>query len=116
MNPPCVLVMKNDWLMKRALTSVLQDAEAELQVCISEANEVNELRAEVVRLKPGVVFIGETTPLAAIGCISQLLTAQPNLKVIVVSEQSNWVHIFRREDKLLGSLLEFIHLIQEPTG
>ena len=115
MNSPCVLVMKNDWLMKRALSSVLQDDETDFQVCISEAIEVNELRAEIMRLNAGVVFIGETTSLAANGCISQLLTAQPNLKVIVVSEDSNWVHIFRREDRLLGSLLEFIHLIQDPA-
>ena len=115
MNSPCVLVLKNDWLMKRALTGFMQDAETDLQVCFSEANEVNELRAEIVRLNAGVVFVGETTSLASNGCISQLLTAQPNIKVIVVSEDSNWVHIFRKEDRLLGSLLELVQLIQEPA-
>jgi DNA-binding NarL/FixJ family response regulator len=107
--------MKNDWLTKRALFSILQDAQTDLMVCLSEASEVNELDAEIERLRAEVVFIGESTPMASNGNITQLLRTRPNLKVIVVSEQSNWVHIFRRDDILLGSLPEFMHLIQEAV-
>jgi hypothetical protein len=111
LNVPCVLVMKSDWLMKRALACILDGDVAELKVCVSEANELNGLSAEIAKLEPGVLFLPENASLAGDSAISQILAKHPNLKVIVATEKSNWLHIFRREDRLLSGLPELISLI-----
>lgn len=98
--------------MKRVLVSVLQSAGAELEICVSEACDLNSLRADVARLAASLVFIGESTPFAENSAISQLLAIRPNMRVVVVSEETNWLQIFHREDRLLGSIPEFINLIK----
>jgi DNA-binding NarL/FixJ family response regulator len=112
MKTPCVLVMETDSLLKRAFVSVLQDTTAELLVCFSQAGDVWSLIAEISKINPDIVLFGESMPLSANESLSQIVSVYPALRLIVVSEQSNWLHIFQREDKLLTSLpdfLEFIH-------
>ena len=111
MDMSCVLVMKNDSLMKRALAGVLQVAGDQLNVCVSEADKVSELSAEIIRLDAGVVLLGESMPLAEDTAVMQLLATHARLRVIVVSEQSNWLHIFCKEDRLLAGLPELLNII-----
>jgi hypothetical protein len=108
----CVLILHNDWLMKRALAGILNDAGKKLNVCVTEAGDLAGLRAEIVRLGAEMVFLRESTPFAENQVILQLLTDHPNLRVVVVSEESNWLHIFRKEDRLLTGFPDFVSLLQ----
>jgi len=110
----CVLVMKNDWLMKRALEGILQSVGDGLKVCISEASGVSGVSAEISQVQAGVILLGEYMPLAEDAAIMQLLAAHAKLRVIVVSEQSNWLHIFCKEDRLLAGLPELLSIIDTP--
>jgi len=107
---PCVLVMKGDVLLKRAFVS-LMILGGEFEVVVSEAIDVLELADDISKTKPDVVFFSVSIPWARIDCLSQLLIRYPGLKVIVVSEDSNWLHIFKHEDQLLTSLDDLLLII-----
>jgi DNA-binding NarL/FixJ family response regulator len=108
---PGVLIMKQDALVNRALTSLLVTSSSQLTVIVSEASDVRRLAVEISKLKPDAVLLSESIPLAAKDSVMQLLTAHPNLRVIVVSEDSNWIHIFRKEDMLLTRLTDLLEVI-----
>lgn len=86
--------------MKRALACVIQDAGDELEVCVSDADELPTLSADISRLQPGVLFLRESMPMAANYAVTALLAAHASLRVIIVSEQTNWLQIFSREQSL----------------
>jgi DNA-binding NarL/FixJ family response regulator len=107
---PCVLVMKTDVLIKRAFVSLMSLGD-QFEVVVSEAIDISELAADINKTRPDVIFLSVSLPLAQIDCLSRLIIRYPGLKVIVVSEDSNWLHIFKHEDKLLTSLDDLLLII-----
>jgi hypothetical protein len=108
---PCILVMKKDELMKLALVGLL-NVGSELEVAVSEALDVSELAADVSRLNPDVVFLSGYLAVLDKEYLGELLIQNPGLKVVVASQENNWLHIFKREDKLLTSLDELLPIIK----
>jgi DNA-binding NarL/FixJ family response regulator len=102
MNTTCVLVTKQDSMLNRALTDLLQNSNCELKIITSGANDVHSLIAETSRVNPDIVILGESTPLARLDVLGNLLMSYPKMRVVVVSEESNWLHIFDKKDKLMG--------------
>jgi DNA-binding NarL/FixJ family response regulator len=111
MKIPRALVMKQDALVNRALASLLLTSSSQLTVIVSEALDMRELVAEISKIKPDAVLLSESIPSAAKDSFAQLLMAYPKLRVIVVSEDSNWIHIFRKEDVLLNRLTDLLEVI-----
>jgi DNA-binding NarL/FixJ family response regulator len=101
MNKPRVLVMKQDSLLNQAVATILKNSECEVKVITSGSNEVKGLIAEALELKPDIVILGESMPLARKEVLGHLLMTSPELQVIVVSEDTNWIHIFHKKDKLM---------------
>ena len=101
MNTPCVLAVQQDSLIGRALTSVLLSSKSELKVITYQSKDIGGLIVETSELKPDVVVLGESTPLAAKDSLGQLLMSFPALRVIVVGEGNNWLHVFSKKDKLV---------------
>ncbi|MGA2502733.1 MAG: hypothetical protein ABSG01_01430 [Anaerolineales bacterium] len=101
MNTTCVLVTKQDSMLNRALTDLLQSSNCELRIITSGANDVHGLIAETSKVKPDIVILGESTPLARMDVLGNLLMSYPKMRVVVVSEESNWLHIFDKKDKLM---------------
>ena len=101
MNIPRVLVMNQDSLLNSALTDILKSSICDIKVVTSGVNDVKGLIEETSKLKPDVVLIGESTPLAQEDVLGHLLMINPELQVIIVSEDSNWVHIFHKKDFLM---------------
>ncbi|RPJ24028.1 MAG: hypothetical protein EHM33_19160 [Chloroflexi bacterium] len=102
--------MKSDAMMKRAFASLVT-VKGELEVAVSEALDVSELAEDLFTKKPDIVFLSETTPLAQNDSLLQLLIRYPGLKVVVVSNDSNWLHIFKHENKLLISIDDLLPII-----
>jgi hypothetical protein len=114
MNNPinyCVLVHKSDVLLKRAVLS-LMNLEKELEIVVSEAVDINELSTDVSKINPNVVFFSETQPLAVKETLAQLLISHPKIRIVIVSVNSNWLHIFNKEDKLLTRLEDLLTVIK----
>lgn len=97
----CVLVMKQDSLLKRALASALLGSNCELKIINSGADDLGSLIAETSKVKPDIVILGESTPLARMDALGNLLMSYPKMRVVVVSEESNWLHIFDKKDMLM---------------
>jgi chemotaxis response regulator CheB len=102
MNTTCVLVTKQDSMINRALTDLLQSSDCELKIITSGANDVHALIAETSKLKPDIVILGESSPLARMDVLGNLLMSYPEMRVVVVSEETNWLHIFDKKDKLMA--------------
>jgi chemotaxis response regulator CheB len=111
MNIPSVLVMKQDSLMNSALADVLKKSECELKVITSEGNDMKSLIEEASELKPDVVLLGESTLLARKDVLGYLLMSNPELQVIVVSEDTNWIHIFTKRDKLMTRQTDLVDVL-----
>jgi DNA-binding NarL/FixJ family response regulator len=108
--PPCVLVLKPDVLLKRAFVSLLT-AGNEFEVVVSEAKDLSELADDIFKIGPDIVFLSESMPLAKKETLIQLIVIHPGIKVVLVSEDSNWLHIFNKEDRLLTSLDDLLPII-----
>ena len=107
---PCILVLKADVLVKRAFASLMTSG-ADFEVVVSEAIDIPELADDISKTKPDVVFLSISIPLAKTDSLSQLLIRHPGLRVVVVSDDSNWLHIFKHEDKLLTCLDDLLLVI-----
>jgi len=101
MSMTCVLAMQQHSLMNHALITALLSSVPENKVLTSNANDLEALITEISELKPDVILLGEATPLAAKDTLAHLLMCFPELRVIVVSEDTNWLHIFHKKDLLL---------------
>lgn len=108
----CVLAMQQHSLMNQALITALLSSIPEHKVVTSTANGLETLITEISELKPDVVLLGEATPLAAKDTLAHLLMCFPELRVIVVSEDTNWLHVFHKKDLLLthqNDLLDIVY-------
>ncbi len=101
MNVQRVLVMKQNSLLNQALTALLKRADCEFQVIKSRANEPTSLIAETSKLKPDIVILGEANSLAREDTVGHLLILNEKIKVVIVSEDTNWIHIFHKKDMLM---------------
>jgi hypothetical protein len=110
-NNTTVLVLKSDILLKRAVLS-LMNLEKELEIVISEAIDVNKLAMDISKINPDVILFSESQPLAAKEVMAQLLTCHPKIKIVVASVNTNWLHIYEKEDKLLTKLVDLITVIK----
>jgi chemotaxis response regulator CheB len=109
----CILAMQEHSLMNHALVTALLSSIPEHSVVTTTANSLEALIAEISELNPDVVLLGEATPLAAKDTLAHLLMCFPELRVIVVSEDTNWLHVFHKKDLLLtrqSDLLDIVYL------
>jgi chemotaxis response regulator CheB len=102
------------------LNDVLQDllfSGSELKVVTSEARDIQELTGDIARSEPDVVVLvdwlpvtGEK-PLAENETLAVLMNTRANLRVIVISQNSNWLKVFRKDDVLLSHAADLIDVI-----
>jgi chemotaxis response regulator CheB len=111
MSAPCVLAVQQDSLIGRALASVLTSSKSELKLITYQAKDIGGLVAETSELKPDVVILGESTPLAEKESLGQLLVSFPTLRVIVVGEGNNWLHVFSKKDKLVTRQTDLLDVL-----
>jgi DNA-binding NarL/FixJ family response regulator len=111
MNNPRVLILKKDSLLNQALENLFKNSECSLNVMTSGENDVRGLIAEASELKPDVVILGESTPLARKDVLGDLLMSNPEMQVITVSEDTNWIHIFKKKDKLMTRQSDLLDLL-----
>jgi hypothetical protein len=106
-----ILVLKSDVMLKRAVLS-LMNLEKELEIVISEAVDINKLAMDIYKINPNIILFSETQPLAAKEIIAQLLVNHPKIKIVIVSVNSNWLHIYEKEDRLLTKLEDLLTVIK----
>jgi hypothetical protein len=107
----CVLITQQAELLDRALASMLLSSTTKHELVTSTAQTLDELMVEISDLMPNVIVLGESTPLAARDTLAPLLMAYPELRVIVISEDTNWLHIFHKKDLLLTRQSDLLDII-----
>lgn len=78
----------------------------------SNAQSIDELGKEIHTSKANVILLEKSCPYASEWALTKLLMLFPKLVVIVVDEDSNWLHIYRREDILMTSSADLISAIR----
>lgn len=110
MKSPCVLAALSSSLFTMAVTSLLA-SEARLHVIASQAIGMSDLMQEIRCVEPDVILLEESIPLMSQTTILELLDTFSELRVIVVSEHNNWLHIFRKDTLLMTSTADLIQAI-----
>ena len=113
MKPPCVLAVLTASLFTVAVTSLLA-AEPSLRVVASEATSFADLLREINCLDPDVILLEESMLLTTNTSLIDLMNTYSELRVIVVSENNNWLQVFRKKTQLITSaadLIEAIHTV-----
>ena len=113
MEKVCFLAGRKDSLFKQLVASLLRDLADNLKLHESQADDFEGLLNEVLMVKPNVILLEDTSPFSKKSFLVRLLVSKPNLPVIVISENSNEIHILRRETVLLSSSSELIRAIDQ---
>jgi hypothetical protein len=107
MSVTCILAVPNNTLLDRALGSVIMSGNSEIKLVTSAARTLAELVTEISDLKADIVVLSESMPLAAKDALISLLMSFTELRLIVVSEDTNWLHVFHKKDMLLAQQSDF---------
>lgn len=111
MSMTCMLAVQQHSLLNQALITALLSSAPEHKLVTSTANGLEALITEISELKPDVVLLGEAMPLAAKDILAHLLMCFSELRVIVVSEDTNWLHVFHKKDLLLTSQRDLFDIV-----
>jgi chemotaxis response regulator CheB len=111
LNPLCILIVVTNTLLKQAMTNLIAN-HSDMTVVTRGMNTVEELIDEIARHSPDVVVLEEGTLLSSAETLVSLLMLYPGLRVIVLSEQSNWLHIYSKEEVLMTQATDLVNLIQ----
>ncbi len=112
MEKTCVIVMRQDSLLNRALGAIILNSNPAIKVYTSKAKDVRGLIAEVAELKADFVIMEEAAPLADEEMLGHLLMSYSELHVIVVSEETNWLHVFHKHDLLMTRQADLLNALQ----
>ena len=111
MGVTCILAIQQYSLMNHALVSALRSSFPAHEMVTTNASDLESLITEISHLKPVVVLLGESMPLAAKDTLAHLLMCFPELRVIVVSEDTNWLHVFHKKDMLLTRQSDLLDIV-----
>jgi len=107
----CIVALEKDSIIRHAVTNLVNLSDSGLIIRQSQAANIDELINEISFYGEDVILIVASNAHTEESLL-RLLMACPRLLILVVNENSNWVHVFQRDDKLLSSasdLLDVIH-------
>ncbi len=107
----CILLHKSGFLLNQAVIS-LASLEKRIEIVFSDAIDTNELAREISKINPDVVLLNESQPVASREVLTKLLTTLSKIKIVVVSADSNWLHVFNKEDLLLTRFEDLLTVIK----
>lgn len=114
----CFLAGRKDSLFKQLVASLLMDATDHLELYENKSGEVAELLNEIKEAKPDMIVLEDSAPFAENSLLIRILIHVPEVPMIVISEDSNLIHVVRCQTRLLGSsndLIETINLMKESS-
>jgi hypothetical protein len=101
-NTILVLILQANSLLKNALTNLFQrSGRDQFKLVTSGAKDFQGLVMDISELDPDFVLFDKTTSLVSKDMIFDILTTCPGLRVIVMDEDSNLLHIYLNKSMLL---------------
>jgi hypothetical protein len=107
----CLLIIENDSPLNFALDMLLVPS-SEINAVKSNAVDLQGIVDEISNLKSQVVILEDSATPTRKNSLANLLMSNPELKIIVVLKDSNYVHIFRKDEILIENASEFLEIIQ----
>lgn len=92
------------------MVSLLVD-QSNLTILTGELNTQQELVDEIQHYMPDVVVMEEGTKLSTTESLVSLLMLYPEMRVIVMSEENNWLRVFGKEEVLMSQATDLVDLI-----
>jgi len=107
----CFLTSRKNSLFKQLVASLLRDLANNLKLHESQADDFELLLEKVSMVGPDMVLLDDASPYSKDSFLIRLLVSNPDLPVFVISEDSNEMHILRREVVLISSSSDLIKAI-----
>ena len=112
MRVPCVLVITINSLLSLALTNLINTSSEGLVVFESSAQDLNELIREINSYEADVLLLERNCAFSDEESLAKLLVSYPELLLIIVNEEDNWMHTYRRKNVLINSPADLLNVIQ----
>jgi len=107
----CLFFIDNDSPLNLAFESLLVPSSGVIAVK-SKAIDFQELINEVDNLNSEVLIIEDTLTMANDNSLADMLILNPELKLIVVLRENNYVRIIRKDEILIKNASEFLEIIR----
>lgn len=111
MGTDCLLVIENDSPLNFAMEMLLVPSSG-IKAVKSSAGNFQGLVDEVCNLRSQVVIFEDSAIPTEENSFTHLLISNPELKIIVVLRDSNYIHVFRKEEILIQSSSDFLEIIR----
>jgi len=111
MKKRCFIAGKRDSLFKNLVANLLNGLIDDLDLRESQANDFEELLAEISDADPSLILLDESSPFSGDSLLGRILAFKPELPVIVISENSNLMHIVRKETKVIDSSSDLVDVV-----
>jgi len=112
-----VLVIQSKHLLAAGILSLL-NREVDLNVFDATCNDVTTLIEQIRNIKPSVLVMDDSSHLAEHISIIPLLNDYPDLRVIIIGERKNRMHIYEIQELEVGRAADLITAIrreEQPT-
>jgi DNA-binding NarL/FixJ family response regulator len=107
-----VLVITNDTVLGYAMTNLFSDSHDGIRVTISQAQTLEDLVKEIQDYQASILLFEKSHPHGGEKELTKIQKLHPNLKIIIVTEESNWMQIIGVKDILMSSSQDLINLIR----
>lgn len=111
MSIDCLLIIENDSPLNLAF-EMLFGSDSGVDAVKSNAKDFRGLVDEVCNLKSGVVILEDSATGTEENVLADLLMAKPGMKIVIVLRDSNYIHIFRKDEVMIRSSSDFLEIIQ----
>lgn len=107
-----LLFVCKDALFREIMSSLFANVTDHVEIFESTAHNVNDLLNDIAHISPDMILLEESSPLSADSPLIHVLIAKPGRPVIVISQESNWVHVVHWETTCLSSASELMDTIK----
>ena len=111
MKKRCFLAGRNDSLFKNLVATLLNDLIKDLDLHESQAEDMEGLLNEISETEPTLVLLDDSSPFSGESPLIRILMHRPGLPIIVISENSNVMHIVRKETQIINSSSDLVKAV-----
>jgi len=116
MKKRCFIAGRKDTLFKNLVASLLNGRIDDMDVQESQADDFDGLLVEISEADPTLIMLDDSYPFSKDSFLVQILLHRPDLPVIVISEDSNLMHIVRKETKIIDSSKDLFNVVNILSG
>jgi DNA-binding NtrC family response regulator len=111
MKKRCFLAGRKDSLFKNLVATLLNDLIKDLDLHESQSEDLEGLLNEISKTDPTLILLDESSSFSDEFPLVSILMHKPGLPVIVISENSNFMHIVRRETQVINSSSDLVKAV-----